>query len=768
VFSLTGYLAYQAFYYKSNEDLVHHIERELTFAEQELEMELYSVHAVQGQILNSAELINFINTENQQYQTYAFEASLYRLINRARNNNRGLEKVQILSPKGSLLFTSSDRNPFDVAPLPLPETATQLIKPVLTGDSPEVSGQVIFRDDQGALKFALLRRFSPNLLLGDRFDQVSDEQYLALLISKLSFHERLKERLEKAIGDNFSLTIEPADQPFSSAEQTNLVTRMLDDYAEFILQDTFFTLKLLVPEQTLSEQASGVVPNIIALVAVLTTSSFFILWSLIKLQIIIPINHLVTHVRKSHEHGVSHLEPLNSNDEISELNNEYLDLLKDVERLASFDPLTGLANRRKFNQLLERNIQRSLEQGEPVALLYIDLDNFKRVNDHYGHATGDRLLKLFSERLQDSIRPGDFAVSMNTEITARLAGDEFALLLTNIKTPECTERVADRILSIFNNGFDVDEVSHNVQASIGIAMAPVDGNTAQELLRHADAAMYEAKTNGKNRYQFFNQDIATELKQRHQIEIILNQCLKQNDFNLVYMPIYDAKSLSTAGVEVLLRCPKLASEGMGPDQFIPIAESVGLIEQIDLWVIDHALSRLETLQAISGFKGFFSINISAVELHNQTFPEQLRTLFGKYHIDPSLIELEITETSLAGHDKESISILNQLKEIGVKISLDDFGIGYTAFNQLAHYPVDSLKIDRSFVNNLEEQTVNKQPMVDIILSLANLYKLRVIAEGVETAEQLAYLQARDCHQLQGYHLSKPLKWKEIQSQLSCS
>nr|WP_224745727.1 bifunctional diguanylate cyclase/phosphodiesterase [Neiella litorisoli] len=444
-------------------------------------------------------------------------------------------------------------------------------------------------------------------------------------------------------------------------------------------------------------------------------------------------------------------------DEVSELNNAYVQLLNDVHHLATNDSLTGLANRYSFHLWLERQAQRAAKTGEKMALLFIDLDNFKRVNDNYGHATGDRLLQTFSAKLISSIRPSDVAVSMRQHALARLAGDEFAVLLTQVNNSQSAEIVAKRILKLFDNGLEVDGVSYNVQASIGIAMMPEDGTHSQDILKHADAAMYKAKALGKNRYQFCTEDIARALDLRNQIEQALEQALDHNGFHLVFMPIYDLTIMQPTGAEVLIRCPALAEMGISPEQFIPIAEATGQIKRIDLWVLERALQILQEMNAVPAFEHFYlAINISAVELHNKQFTRQVSELLSKYQTNPAQLELELTETSLANDDPDSLHTLTQLTELGLTLSLDDFGTGYTAFTQLASYPVSALKIDRSFTAVIGDRSATKQPMVDIILSLAKLYQLDVVAEGVESQQQLDYLQQRGCHRAQGYFLCQPI------------
>ncbi|MBQ4828741.1 EAL domain-containing protein [Alteromonas sp. MMG017] len=438
----------------------------------------------------------------------------------------------------------------------------------------------------------------------------------------------------------------------------------------------------------------------------------------------------------------------------------------DIRKMAYYDTLTGLPNRWSFKTNLERLLSRAEKDKQRVGLLYIDLDNFKQVNDQYGHEAGDRLLLEFSERLWEEIRPTDQLLKPQTESLARLAGDEFVVLLPNIKAPLDASVVATRILNIFDSGFEVDDVIHMIYASIGIAVYPDDACDPSTLLHHADAAMYDAKHNGRNCFKFFTQNIADTLRQRQQIEKGLRQALNEAHFSLVYMPIFDCKDNSIVAVEVLLRCQSPELEGVGPDDFIPVAEATGLIKEIDLWVIENAFQALATLQKEHLFKGQICINISGVELHNDAFPAQVKNLLERYSIAPESVELEVTETAFVADDVSALETLKALNELGVSLALDDFGTGYTAFSQLIHYPADCLKIDRSFVNDLFSEREARNKMVMIIQNLAKLYDLRVIAEGVETEAQMTYLRENGCDWAQGYYLSRPLPWDNLLELLS--
>lgn len=438
----------------------------------------------------------------------------------------------------------------------------------------------------------------------------------------------------------------------------------------------------------------------------------------------------------------------------------------DIRQMAFYDTLTGLPNRWNFKTNLQRVIDRASKDKQRVGLLYIDLDNFKQVNDQYGHEMGDKLLLKFSEQLWSEIRPSDQVLKPQEESIARLAGDEFVVLLPDIKDSINAGKVASRILDIFDGGFEVEGITHLTYASIGIAVFPDDAKEPSELLHFADTAMYDAKQNGRNCFRFFTQEIAETIKQRQKIENGLRTSLENDQFALAFMPIFNCDNDDIVAIEALLRCKAPELEGVGPDQFIPVAESTGLIKAIDLWVLEHALERLVVLQQQHNFTGKMCINISGVELHNENFPPLVKRLLETHKVNPCCVELEVTETALVAGDKACLETLNSLNELGVSLALDDFGTGYTAFSQLIHYPAHCLKIDRSFISDLFSGNDPRSKMVLIIQNLAELYGLRVIAEGVETEEQLNYLKRHGCDWAQGYFLSRPLAWDDLLKRLA--
>lgn len=432
-----------------------------------------------------------------------------------------------------------------------------------------------------------------------------------------------------------------------------------------------------------------------------------------------------------------------------------------LENEANIDYLTKIMNRRGFNNWFKDVLKNRSTENKSLTIFYIDLDNFKKINDYYGHKAGDEVLKYFSKKLMSLIQK-EPSLKQESCHFARLSGDEFVLVVTNLLSHKESENIAKILLDKLSVTLNFNNSFIKINLCIGVLFDNTNNNDATELLTHADAAMYQAKKSGKSRYYLFSDELSNTIQLEKRIELGLKEALAKDQFSLVFMPIYTCNSLQITGVEVLIRNESPLLKGLSPDIYIPIAEKIGIIKDIDLWVIETTLKKMSSVKELLINKNIiFAINISAVELHNPKLPFKLKTLLNQYDIPAELLDIEITETSLIEQDNESISTLNTLRDIGVKLSLDDFGTGYTAFNQLMNYPVNYLKIDRSFVSEISSTSIQLKSMVDVILSIAKSYKLKVIAEGVETEEQLHYLQSKNCDYVQGFYLSKPLNWEDF-------
>jgi len=419
---------------------------------------------------------------------------------------------------------------------------------------------------------------------------------------------------------------------------------------------------------------------------------------------------------------------------------------------AYYDSLTGLPNRLYLYENTASIITTTINAGNKGALLFIDVDNFKLINDTFGHNTGDILLQNTAERLS-KICPEE-----NNLI--RLGGDEFIIVLTNIDSKNSVEIIGKSLIDTFNDPFRIDEIVVNSTLSIGICMFPKDGDNLGVLLRNADTAMYKAKSLGRNNFVFYNEAMSKALMDRINLEDNLKSALKNNEFKLYYQPQLDLTSGKITGMEALIRWdnPKLGR--VPPDKFISVAEEMGLIMPIGEWVLKTACEFLVKLHN-EGFKDLkISVNISIVQLIQNNFPDIVMGIVNKTGLSSNYLELEITETVLMENIDTNIEKLRMLRDLGLDIALDDFGKGYSSLNYLKSLPINTLKIDKSFIDDVVTNNLTKSIVSSIIL-IGHKMGHSIVAEGIEDKSQLAYLKAAGCNIMQGYLLSKPLPEEEV-------
>lgn len=418
--------------------------------------------------------------------------------------------------------------------------------------------------------------------------------------------------------------------------------------------------------------------------------------------------------------------------------------------IASHDSLTNLYNRREFEELLDKSMASCTRANNSMALLLVDLDNFKSINDSFGHIYGDELLKQFANRLVLLNRKGD--------ILSRIGGDEFTLIALNLKSISSARLLAERILNELNIPYPIKDKLITVTVSIGIAIFPDDDTNLKDLLRKADLAMYKAKRCGKNTYQFYTEQLSYLQHRESEIEAHLRKALQHNEFELNYQPKFNMINKEVVGAEVLLRWYSETLGHVSPDEFISVAENSGLILDLGLWIIETACKQIVAWNNKYNKKLSFSINISPTQLANNHFLKTLKCILNDTKFPTAYLELEITESLLMGDDVNTV--LNGISSLGVKLSLDDFGTGYSSLSRLKMLPIDTLKIDKDFISDIHNET-DKVVLVDIIIKLANELGMGIVAEGIESTQQINYLVAKKCVIGQGFLLSKPLLAEEF-------
>ena len=438
---------------------------------------------------------------------------------------------------------------------------------------------------------------------------------------------------------------------------------------------------------------------------------------------------------------------------------ERLKAEEQITTMAYFDILTNLPNRYLMKDRLNQAILYAEKYKKLLAIIYLDLDNFKRVNDTFGHNVGDELLKEVSDRLEKHIRKIDtLSRSGNDALkttVARLGGDEFTILLRDIKDAQDASRVAKRIIELFSAPFAVKGREIFISTSIGISLYPSDGEDADTLLKNADTAMYHAKENGKNTFQFFTDSMNVAALEQFTLENSLRKAQKQGELQLYYQPQFDLLTHKIIGIEALVRWMHPEKGMLLPDAFVPLAEESGLIIPMGEWILQTACKQNKTWQ-IAGYDPIYiTVNISSVQFKKKNFVESVAQILIDTDLNPEFLELELTESILMQPTASTLKTLNELKATGVRLAIDDFGTGYSSFGYLKQLPIDTLKIDRSFVRDIELD-LDDRAIIKAMISLARTLNLKIIAEGVETLEQLAYLQEQGSDGIQGFLLSHPL------------
>jgi diguanylate cyclase (GGDEF)-like protein/PAS domain S-box-containing protein len=415
---------------------------------------------------------------------------------------------------------------------------------------------------------------------------------------------------------------------------------------------------------------------------------------------------------------------------------------------AQHDGLTDLPNRSLLNDRLGQAIAAAMRRRGALAVLYLDLDRFKVINDSLGHRVGDRLLQSVALRLRESVRGSD--------TVSRLGGDEFVVLLAEVVHEQDAAHCADKLLKAIRQPHLLDDHEVHVSGSIGIAVHPADGNTVEALLQNADSAMYEAKKHGRNNYQFYRSDLNSSASARQALESGLRHAVQREELELHYQPIMSLRSGAADGVEALLRWQHPTLGLLCPDQFISIAEESGLIVPIGRWVLREACRQVHAWHAAGLPNLRLAVNISAVELRAEEFAANVGAILAETGFDPRYLELELTETFLMQDSTSTALVLLAIKNLGVQLALDDFGTGYSSLSYMRRFPIDTLKVDRSFIRDLTHDP-NDASVVSALISLGKGLHMRVVAEGVEAADQLVFLKDHDCAEAQGYFFSRPLR-----------
>lgn len=414
---------------------------------------------------------------------------------------------------------------------------------------------------------------------------------------------------------------------------------------------------------------------------------------------------------------------------------------------AQHDSLTGLPNRSIVYEFGSKLIGSALRHHKCLAVLFFDLDRFKPINDTYGHEIGDKILQEVASRIRTSLRSSD--------VVGRIGGDEFIAILDDVKCETDVALAAQNLIKVLREPYYVETLELRTSPSIGISLCPHDGKDIGTLIRQADAAMYQAKANGRNTYQFFTEDINSNTKRIFALEQRLRQSIFQNEFELFYQPIVDTKTRKLVSAEVLLRWRQHDNELILPGEFISAAETSGLINQLGQWVIRHACEQHQDWRR-QGYPSIrISVNVSTLQFRSMDFHSDVALAISDSGIDPSCVELEVTESAVMNQVEDAVKTLTKLKNLGVKIALDDFGTGYSSLSYLSYLPIDKLKVDQSFIQNIDTNA-RSLAITETVIALGKKLNMEVVAEGIESEDALQLLRDRECLLGQGYLIGEPM------------
>jgi diguanylate cyclase (GGDEF)-like protein/PAS domain S-box-containing protein len=435
-----------------------------------------------------------------------------------------------------------------------------------------------------------------------------------------------------------------------------------------------------------------------------------------------------------------------------------------IRYLAYYDGLTGLPNREMFSEQVAYALHHARRSKKPLALLFLDIDNFKAINDSLGHGTGDDLLRQVAERLLRCVRACDFIGRPGKESPGhavfRFGGDEFLLLLVSLQHEQDASIVARRIMNELGEPFLIGGQDFFVTASIGIAVYPSDGDDVKTLLRNADSAMFHAKQRGKNTLEFYTESLTQASMERMNLEAKLHRAIEQGELRLHFQPKFETRSGTLTGAEALLRWNTAGLGSVSPAKFIPVAEETGLIIPIGEWVLREACRQMQAWDAVGLLPITVSVNVSARQFHYGNLSKSVSQLLDESGLGPQRLELELTESTIMSDVPRAKLMLQELSELGVRLSIDDFGTGYSSLTQLKRFPLDALKIDQSFVRSLPEDA-DDSAITLAIIAMAHSLGIRVVAEGVETEAQFSFLKEHGCDEVQGYLLSRPVPAPEF-------
>jgi len=578
-------------------------------------------------------------------------------------------------------------------------------------------------------------------------------------------------------GDLESVTLDPSKN--SEGQLTLLEPSGEKDYYQLQVQTQLgYRIRYRVNMAAAHAKAQALALQILAITLASIAFTLLLLFVFLRRSVIVPLRQLAFASRDIGKGHLKTLVSLDGCDELSDLSQGFNDMAQSlvdsdekIRFIAYHDSLTRLPNRRMFHYLLSNTIAAAGRSGERIALLFLDIDNFKTINDSLGHDVGDELLQLFAHRVSESMRDEDMLVRPDTlppgreellsgDLVARLGGDEFTVVLPRLLQAADASLVAQRIIESMNRDFVLEGQHLRITTSIGITLYPDNGSTPDDLIKFADIAMYHAKSQGKNNFQFYSEDLNEAIADRIERENELRAAIEKQQLTLYFQPQIKLPSRQIYGLEALVRWQHPSKGMISPVHFIPLAEETGMIIELGAWVMHESCRIAEVWRQQGLLNTRVSVNVSSRQFERQDVALLVEQALEASGLPARHLTVELTESAIMSNHEDNLAVLEKIKRLGVKVSLDDFGTGYSSLSYLRAFPVDTLKIDRQFIVEAQEEEEVKA-IISAIVIMAHALNLDVVAEGVEDAQQVEYLASIGCDVIQGFFFSRPLPQAEV-------
>ncbi|MCL9773650.1 EAL domain-containing protein [Vibrio methylphosphonaticus] len=718
----------------------------------------YEQHGISSMAHEIAGTIQFLrltqNTRDIARRSF-LEKYLNQLVEKPRIKELDGAQIFVIDELFTVVATSIKQGPFYFPTLPdeIYQKTFDTYVEISLGE-PFISDGFIYQSGSDQIRFSFVGAYDSKLFPEDPRAQVQKERTILITDAPLIHLTALLNSIK-------SMTYVNAD--FSLGERNDIVPAgevrisqgvdSLTDGTKLSFAGSKMTLTLSILESHYDGEKRRIALEVFGYIVAIEAILLFVIVTILRVRILKPISHLIDDIKAGGQE-LRYFKRSKGDDEISVLKNVYIDTLSKVKFEAEFDYLTRLANRRTFTSHIEKRIE--CYSNENAFIIGWDIKDFRKINDLYGTEIGDRVLVKVAECLRTFIHTyqADLGMGCSDYSISRYGGNCFVAVI-DVNHGDKIDHFIRQFESKRGNCVIVDGYTFNLD--VAIAIFPLSLSERTDLWQKGlEEAFNKAKQiRSSQALVIFDENLASQLERRDEIEKMLLSCSQSGDFKLEFMPLIDAKTMLIKGMEVLIRCPSLLQFNTGPDEFIQIAEQANIISAIDQWVIENAFSAYQRMRNECNYQESISINVSALELYNRIFIDLLTKASQKYQIPPQKVVIEITETSYVKSTQDTIGMVESLRELGFKVSLDDFGTGYTSINQLLHYPVDELKIDKSFVELIGSGSGNEK-MLNSIISLAHTCGASVVGEGVEDSYQSHYLSNIGCDTLQGYVFSQPL------------